>query len=148
MMKINVIYFCFCLFLSPLSYGQSVKNQGLHTDSMTYDGLTRKYMYYIPSGIENFTSVPVVFFLHGMGASAQIGVNVLGPQYHAKNQESRTKSQEPRTKSQEPRVKNQESRTKSQESRAKNQESRIKSQEPRVKNQESRIKSQEPRVKN
>jgi polyhydroxybutyrate depolymerase len=84
MMKINVIYFCFCLFLSPLSYGQSVKNQGLHTDSMTYDGLTRKYMYYIPSGIENFTSVPVVFFLHGMGASAQIGVNVLGPQYHAR----------------------------------------------------------------
>jgi polyhydroxybutyrate depolymerase len=84
MMKINVIYFCFCLFLCPLSYGQSVKNQGLHTDSMTYDGLTRKYMYYIPSGIENFTSVPVVFFLHGMGASAQIGVNVLGPQYHAR----------------------------------------------------------------
>jgi hypothetical protein len=128
------------LFLSPLSYGQSVKNQGLHTDSMTYDGLTRKYMYYIPSGIENFTSVPVVFFLHGMGASAQIGVNVLGPQYHAKNQESRTKSQEPR-------VKNQESRTKSQESRVKNQESRTKSQESRAKNQESRIKNQEPRIK-
>jgi polyhydroxybutyrate depolymerase len=84
MMKINVIYFCFCLFLSPLSYGQSVKTQGLHTDSMTYDGLTRKYLYYIPSGIENLTSVPVVFFLHGMGASAQIGVNVLGPQYHAR----------------------------------------------------------------
>jgi hypothetical protein len=79
-------------------------------------------MYYIPSGIENFTSVPVVFFLHGMGASAQIGVNVLGPQYHAKNQESRTKSQESRAKNQESRIKNQEPRIKSQELRTKNQD--------------------------
>jgi len=83
-MKIKVICFCFCLFLSSLSFGQSVKTPGLHTDSMTYDGLNRKYMYYIPSGIEHLVNIPVVFFLHGMGASAQIGVNVLGPQYHAR----------------------------------------------------------------
>jgi len=51
---------------------------------MSYGGLQRKYMYYIPSGIENTAKVPLVFFLHGMGASAQIGVNVLGPQYHAR----------------------------------------------------------------
>jgi hypothetical protein len=41
-MKIRVICFCFCLFLSSLSYGQSVKNQGLYTDSMIYEGLKRK----------------------------------------------------------------------------------------------------------
>jgi len=83
-MKIKHVF----LFISLLSYygsfGQTALRQGLHTDSMSYDGLQRKYMYYIPSGIENFTKVPVVFFLHGMGASAQIGVNVLGPQYHAR----------------------------------------------------------------
>ena len=84
MMKIRVICFCFYLFLSSLSYGQSVKTQGLYTDSMTYEGLNRKYMYYIPSGIDHLVNIPVVFFLHGMGASAQIGVNVLGPQYHAR----------------------------------------------------------------
>jgi polyhydroxybutyrate depolymerase len=83
-MKIKFICFCICLFLSTFSFGQSDKTQGLHTDSINHDGLQRKYLYYIPSGIENFARVPVVFFLHGMGASAQIGVDVLGPQYHAR----------------------------------------------------------------
>jgi polyhydroxybutyrate depolymerase len=83
-MKIKFICLIISLFLSSFSFSQSDKSQGLYTDSIAYDGLNRKFMYYIPSGIENLTSVPVVFFLHGMGASAQIGVNVLGPQYHAR----------------------------------------------------------------
>jgi len=83
-MKIKFICLIISLFLSSFSFSQSDKSQGLYIDSIAYDGLNRKFMYYIPSGIENLTSVPVVFFLHGMGASAQIGVNVLGPQYHAR----------------------------------------------------------------
>lgn len=83
-MKIKCICLFICLFCSMFSFGQSSKEQGLHTDSISHDGLQRKYMYYIPSGIESLEKVPVVFFLHGMGASAQIGVNVLGPQYHAR----------------------------------------------------------------
>ena len=73
-----------CLFCVQIAFGQSKYNPGLHTDSMAYDGLQRKYMYYIPVGIENSKNIPVVFFLHGYGASAQIGVNVLGPQFHAR----------------------------------------------------------------
>ncbi|MDP3469392.1 MAG: PHB depolymerase family esterase [Daejeonella sp.] len=83
-MKIKFICLIICLFCSQFLFGQSSPEQGLHTDSISYDGLQRKYMYYIPSGIENLGKIPVVFFLHGMGASAQIGVNVLGPQYHAR----------------------------------------------------------------
>lgn len=83
-MKIKIISLLICTLCSQFSFGQSSAGRGLHTDSMSYDGLQRKYMYYIPSGIENIGKVPVVFFLHGMGASAQIGVNVLGPQYHAR----------------------------------------------------------------
>ena len=84
-MKIKYIFLFICLFSYTVSFSQTASlSQGLHTDSMSYAGLKRKYMYYIPSGIENFGKVPVVFFLHGMGASAQIGVNVLGPQYHAR----------------------------------------------------------------
>jgi len=83
-MKIKHVFLFICLFSYYSSFAQTALSQGLHTDSMSYDGIQRKYMYYIPSGIENYTKVPVVFFLHGMGASAQIGVNVLGPQYHAR----------------------------------------------------------------
>jgi polyhydroxybutyrate depolymerase len=83
-MKIKFICLYIWLFCSQFSFGQSSKEEGLHTDSISHDGLQRKYMYYIPSGIESLEKVPVVFFLHGMGASAQIGVNVLGPQYHAR----------------------------------------------------------------
>ena len=83
-MKINCFFFFISILCNYSSIGQTVQSQGLHTDSMSYGGLQRKYIYYIPSGIENTAKVPVVFFLHGMGASAQIGVNVLGPQYHVR----------------------------------------------------------------
>ena len=83
-MKITCFFFFISILCNYSSIGQTVQSQGLHTDSMSYGGLQRKYIYYIPSGIENTAKVPVVFFLHGMGASAQIGVNVLGPQYHAR----------------------------------------------------------------
>jgi polyhydroxybutyrate depolymerase len=83
-MKIKCFFFFISILCNYSSIGQTVQSQGLHTDSMSYGGLQRKYIYYIPSGIENTAKVPVVFFLHGMGASAQIGVNVLGPQYHAR----------------------------------------------------------------
>ena len=83
-MKAIFFYLIICLFTFQNSYGQSKQSNGLHTDSLRHGGLQRKFMYYIPSGIENIKKVPVVFFLHGMGASAQIGVNVLGPQYHAR----------------------------------------------------------------
>lgn len=63
---------------------QPVQTPGIHTDSVNFSGLKRKYMYYIPKGFDEQRKLPVVFFLHGMGASAQIGVNVLGPQYHAR----------------------------------------------------------------
>lgn len=64
--------------------GQSKHNPGLHTDSMAFEGLQRKYIYYIPAGIKDSRNIPLVFFLHGYGASAQIGVDVLGPQFHAR----------------------------------------------------------------
>jgi polyhydroxybutyrate depolymerase len=83
-MKIKCFFFFISILCNYSSIGQTVQSQGLHTDSMSYGGLQRKYIYYIPSGIENTAKVPVVFFLHGMGASAQIGVNILGPQYHAR----------------------------------------------------------------
>ena len=83
-MKITCFFFFISILCNYSSIGQTVQSQGLHTDSMSYGGLQRKYIYYIPSGIENTAKVPVVFFLHGMGASAQIGVNILGPQYHAR----------------------------------------------------------------
>lgn len=83
-MKIQLVCLLLCLLCSKSGICQSAIEQGLHTDSILYDGLKRKYMYFIPSGIESNAKVPVVFFLHGMGASAQIGVNVLGPQYHAR----------------------------------------------------------------
>lgn len=83
-MKVKFLYLFICLFTFQNSNGQSKKSNGLHTDSLSHGGLQRKYMYYVPAGIENLKKVPVVFFLHGMGASAQIGVNVLGPQYHAR----------------------------------------------------------------
>ncbi len=83
-MKMKFACLFLCLFAFQYSYGQSAQSQGLHTDSMSFGGFQRKYIYYIPAGIENSAKVPLVFFLHGMGASAQIGVNVLGPQYHAR----------------------------------------------------------------
>lgn len=63
---------------------QGSKSAGIHTETVNFGGLERKYMYYIPAGYESKAKLPVVFFLHGMGASAQIGVNVLGPQFHAR----------------------------------------------------------------
>lgn len=74
------------LFLigAQTSSGQSKQDPGLHTDSIIFEGIQRKYMYYIPADIQGLTNVPIVFFLHGYGASAQIGVNVLGPQFHAR----------------------------------------------------------------
>lgn len=83
-MKLKSIIILLYIFCIQTTFGQSKQSPGLHTDSMAYDGLQRKYMYYIPAGIENSQNIPVVFFLHGFGASAQIGVNVLGPQFHAR----------------------------------------------------------------
>ena len=83
-MNVRCLCLFICFFTAKFTFGQSSHSNGLHTDSLNYGGLERKYMYYIPAGIENSDKVPVVFFLHGMGASAQIGVNVLGPQYHAR----------------------------------------------------------------
>lgn len=80
----KLVYLFLSLFIVQNTFAQTEKNPGLHTGTMKHGGLDRKYMYYIPQGIENLKKVPVVFFLHGMGASAQIGVNVLGPQYHAR----------------------------------------------------------------
>ncbi|SKB31649.1 alpha/beta hydrolase family esterase [Daejeonella lutea] len=63
---------------------QSPKAPGVHTETVKFGGLDRRFMYYIPQRYDEKAKLPVVFFLHGMGASAQIGVNVLGPQYHAR----------------------------------------------------------------
>ncbi len=68
---------------------QDKRASGLHTDSIVHSGITRKYMYYIPNGYAETGRLPVVFFLHGMGASSQIAVNVLGPQYHARSERDR-----------------------------------------------------------
>lgn len=81
-MKLVYLFACLLFFQNTLA--QTEKDPGLHTATMKYGGLDRKYIYYIPKGIEKLQKIPVVFFLHGMGASAQIGVNVLGPQYHAR----------------------------------------------------------------
>ena len=83
-MNVRCLCLFICFFTAKFTFGQSSHSNGLHTDSLNYGGLERKYMYYIPAGIENSEKVPEVYFLHGMGASAQIGVNVLGPQYHAR----------------------------------------------------------------
>ncbi len=72
------------LNMPQASFAQSSKTPGIHTETVKFGGLDRKYMYYIPQGYNEKTKLPVVFFLHGMGASAQIGVNVLGPQFHAR----------------------------------------------------------------
>ncbi len=72
------------LGITQLLFAQNSKTPGIHTETVKFGGLDRKYMYYIPQGYDEKAKLPVVFFLHGMGASAQIGVNVLGPQYHAR----------------------------------------------------------------
>jgi polyhydroxybutyrate depolymerase len=74
----------FLLIIFHASFAQEPKSQGIHTSTVKFGGLDRKYMYYIPQGYNEKSKLPVVFFLHGMGASAQIGVNVLGPQFHAR----------------------------------------------------------------
>jgi polyhydroxybutyrate depolymerase len=74
----------FLFTFAGISFGQSDKDQGIHTAYLKSGGLDRKYMYYIPATYNPQKKSPVVFFLHGMGASAQIAVNVLGPQYHAR----------------------------------------------------------------
>ncbi len=65
-----------------LAVAQQAKDQGVHTATVRFDGIDRKYMYYIPSGYDAKARLPIVFFIHGYGASAQIGVDVLGPQFH------------------------------------------------------------------
>lgn len=81
----NKIFLClFLCLITTGSYAQQTKNTGLHSGSLNSGNMDRKYMYYIPKGIETAGKVPLVLFLHGMGASAQIAVNVLGPQFHAR----------------------------------------------------------------
>ncbi|HEY1009663.1 MAG TPA: PHB depolymerase family esterase [Daejeonella sp.] len=70
--------------ITQLLFAQNSETPGIHTETVKFGGLDRKYMYYIPQGYTEKAKLPVVFFLHGMGASAQIGVNVLGPQFHAR----------------------------------------------------------------
>lgn len=77
------------LLLGAITIGQylsaqHLKDQGVHTATVKFDGIERKYMYYIPSGYDSKAKLPVVFFIHGYGASAEIGVNVLGPQFHGR----------------------------------------------------------------
>jgi polyhydroxybutyrate depolymerase len=72
------------LSVTQFLFAQNSKTPGLHTETVKFDGLDRKYIYYIPQGYEKKSKLPIVFFLHGAGASAQIGVDVLGPQYHAR----------------------------------------------------------------
>src|SRR4051812_34229815 len=67
-----------------VAFSQIENTKGIHTSYLKSGGLDRKYMYYIPANYSSRSKSPVVFFLHGMGASAQIAVNVLGPQYHAR----------------------------------------------------------------
>jgi polyhydroxybutyrate depolymerase len=84
MFKRSLLLLLCAITTGLFSFAQDSKDQGVHTDSVKFDGITRKYMYYIPSGYESKTKLPVVFFIHGYGASAQIGVNVLGPQFHGR----------------------------------------------------------------
>ncbi len=73
------------LLLSVVQSGFSqTPAKGMHTSIMRYGGLDRKYMYYIPESYNPKSKTPIVFFIHGMGASAQIAVNVVGPQFNAR----------------------------------------------------------------
>lgn len=72
---------CLC---TSVSAAFSQIETGIHTSYLKYGGLDRKYMYYIPSNFDPKARSPLVFFIHGMGASAQIAVNVLEKQYHAR----------------------------------------------------------------
>jgi polyhydroxybutyrate depolymerase len=81
--KILLTIICVFTFIQ-VSFRQIETSKGIHTSYIKYGGLDRKYMYYIPAGYNPQAKSPVVFFLHGMGASAQIAVNVLGAQYHAR----------------------------------------------------------------
>jgi polyhydroxybutyrate depolymerase len=69
-------------FLVQFASAQNSKTHGLHYETMSFGGLIRNYLYYIPSSYDSKSKLPVVFFLHGMGASAQIAADVLGPQFH------------------------------------------------------------------
>lgn len=81
----NLLFFTLLIpFSLQTASAQNNTSPGLHTETLRFDGLDRKYIYYIPSGYDSKAKLPVVFFIHGYGASAQIGVNVLGPQYHAR----------------------------------------------------------------
>lgn len=74
----------YTITISPHAFAQHLKGQGVHTATVKFDGIERKYMYYIPSGYDSKAELPLVFFIHGYGASAQIGVDVLGPQFHGR----------------------------------------------------------------
>lgn len=82
--KILLFSFLLLPFSIQTVFAQENTSPGLHTKIQKYDGVDRKYIYYIPSGYDSKEKLPVVFFIHGYGASAQIGVNVLGPQFHAR----------------------------------------------------------------
>lgn len=78
-------FFLLCTMTTGLfSFAQDLKDHGVHTATVKFDGIDRQYMYYIPSGYDSRAKLPVVFFIHGYGASAQIGATVLGPQFHAR----------------------------------------------------------------
>jgi polyhydroxybutyrate depolymerase len=68
---------------------QTETSAGVHTAYLKHGNLERKFMYYVPGSYNPREKSAVVFFLHGMGASAQIGVNVLGPQFHARAERDR-----------------------------------------------------------
>jgi polyhydroxybutyrate depolymerase len=73
------------LLLCTFQFGYSQdKTPGLHTSYMRYGSLDRKYMYYVPKSYNPKAKTPLVFFIHGAGASAQIAVDVVGPQFNAR----------------------------------------------------------------
>jgi polyhydroxybutyrate depolymerase len=74
----------FALFFALQPLFSQPHTPGLHTTYMRYGGLDRKYMYYIPAGYNPKAKTPLVFFIHGAGASAQIAVDVVGPQFNAR----------------------------------------------------------------
>ncbi len=54
------------LFLSCRKKKETGYDPGLHTRTIVFDGMSRRYAVYIPEGIEN-RSVPLIFELHGGG---------------------------------------------------------------------------------
>lgn len=80
----SLLLLLYTITINPFSFAQQVTDRGVHTATVNVDGIERNYMYYIPSEYDSKVKLPIVFFLHGYGASAQIAVNVLGTQFHAR----------------------------------------------------------------